>query len=251
MAPIRTARTPLPTCVVFAAGEYYHEPIDVPPGAFVVAADGGYDHARELDVQVDAVVGDFDSVHSARSAIGAETVALPPQKDDPDLLSALKIGWAHGGRTFHIYGGLGGRIDHTISNVQQLAFVAAHGGIAFLHGAEQIVTAVCDAALAFPAHPVHGTQYISVFAHSDEARGVDEHGLAYELRDATMTNLQVNGLSNEFVDGLSAEIRVREGLLTVVFDAAAPLPTLVGAPPAADTLGAPSTHVSAALAARG
>ncbi len=80
MAPVRTARTPLPTCVVFAAGEYYHEPIDVPPGTFVVAADGGYDHARELDVQVDAVVGDFDSVHSARSAIGAETVALPPQK---------------------------------------------------------------------------------------------------------------------------------------------------------------------------
>ncbi len=78
---------------------------------------------------------------------------------------------------------------------------AAHGGIAFLHGAGQIVTAICDAALTFPAHPVHGTQYISVFAHSDEARGVDERGLAYELHDATMTNLQVNGLSTEFVDG--------------------------------------------------
>ncbi|RYP99939.1 thiamine pyrophosphokinase [Bifidobacterium pseudolongum subsp. globosum] len=251
MAPVRTARTPLPTCVVFAAGEYYHEPIDVPPGTFVVAADGGYDHARELGVQVDAVVGDFDSVHSARGAIGAETVALPPQKDDPDLLSALKIGWAHGGRAFHIYGGLGGRVDHTISNIQQLAFIAAHGGIAFLHGAGQIVTAVCDAALVFPAHPVHGTQYISVFAHSDEARGVDERGLAYELHDATMTNLQVNGLSNEFVNGLGAEVRVRRGLLTVVFDAAAPLPTLVGAPAAAETLGAPSAHVSAALADRG
>ena len=113
------------------------------------------------------------------------------------------------------------------------------------------MTAICDAALTFPAHPVHGTQYISVFAHSDEARGVDERGLAYELHDATMTNLQVNGLSNEFVDGLSSEVRVRKGLLTVVFDAAAPLPTLVGAPAAAETLGAPSTHVSAALADRG
>ncbi len=57
MAPIRSARTPLPTGVVFAAGEYYHEPIDVPPGAVVVAADGGYDHARELGVQLAAVVG--------------------------------------------------------------------------------------------------------------------------------------------------------------------------------------------------
>ena len=146
---------------------------------------------------------------------------------------------------------MGGRVDHTISNIQQLAFIAAHGGIAFLHGAGQIVTAICDAALTFPPHPVHGTQYISVFAHSDEARGVDERGLAYELHDATMTNLQVNGLSNEFVDGLGAEVRVRRGLLTVVFDAAAPLPTLVGAPAAAGTLGAPSTHVSAALADRG
>ena len=84
------------TCVIFAAGEYYRETPHVPDGAFVIAADGGLDHTRALGINADVVVGDFDSLKGARPTDGARTVTLPPQKDDPDLLSALKIGWAHG-----------------------------------------------------------------------------------------------------------------------------------------------------------
>ncbi|MEE0654169.1 thiamine diphosphokinase [uncultured Bifidobacterium sp.] len=236
-------------CVVFAAGDYYDSPYPPPSGAFVVAADGGYDHARAYGCHIDAVVGDFDSTSTPRAAIGARTVALPPEKDDPDLLSALKIGWRHGAREFHILGALGGRVDHTISNIQQTALVAAHGGIAYLHGDGRVITAICDAALEFPAHDVRGTQYVSVFSHTDSSIGVYEEGLKYRLDDATLTNLEVNGLSNEFVDGLDARISVRDGILVVVFDDRSPLPTLVGADVRGD-LGAVSTEVTDALVRR-
>ena len=103
------------TCVIFAAGEYYSDTPIVPSGAFIIAADGGLDHARALDMSPDVVVGDFDSLTGERPTQGEHTIALPPEKDDPDLLSALKIGWSHHARLFHIYGALGGRIDHTIS----------------------------------------------------------------------------------------------------------------------------------------
>lgn len=247
--PSSSSRPSSPVCVVFGAGDYYGAPQMPPRGAFVVAADGGYDHARAFGVGVDVVVGDFDSTSTAREAIGARTVALPSQKDDPDLLSALKIGWRHGAREFHVYGALGGRVDHTISNIQQTALVAAHGGIAYLHGDGRVVTALADAALEFPAHAVPATRYVSVFAHTDVAEGVCEEGLKYGLDDATMTNLEVNGLSNEFVDGLASRIAVRRGILIVVFDDAAPLPALVGAHAHGD-LGAPSTQVTSALVRR-
>ena len=123
-----TTNTASRICVVFGAGEYYTRPYSLPEHAFVVAADGGYAHARELGVHVDVVVGDFDSTEDlateSTSDPGMRTLRLPPEKDDPDMLSALKVGWRHGSREFHIYGGLGGRVDHTISDIQQTAIVA-------------------------------------------------------------------------------------------------------------------------------
>lgn len=218
------------TCVVFAAGEYYDEAIAVPDDAYVIAADGGLDHARALGVHPDVVVGDFDSLEGARPGAlpqdGDETtVTLPPLKDDPDLLSALKIGWARGCRVFHIYGALGGRIDHTIAAINLTAMIASHGGIGFLHGDGSIVTAITDGALSFAAHDAKPGRMISVFSHSDVSRGVDEPGLKYELRDGTLTSSMVLGLSNEFLPGRPARVDVREGTLIVTYPMEAPEPT--------------------------
>lgn len=55
------------------------------------------------------------------------TIALPALKDDPDMLSALKVGWSAGCREFHVYGGLGGRIDHTISGIQLIGIIGPAG----------------------------------------------------------------------------------------------------------------------------
>ena len=133
------------------------------------------------------------------------------------------------------------------ASFSQTAIVASHGGIAYLHGDGRIVTAISDAALHFAAHEVADTQYVSVFAHSDSVRDVTERGLKYRLDHATLSNLQVNGLSNEFIDGDAAQIAVGGGIAIIVFDDRAPLPELVGATPHG-TLGEPSTHVTDALA---
>ena len=84
------------TCVIFGAGDYYDETPAIPDDAFVVAADGGLDHARAFGIDADFVVGDFDSITGDRPTQNDRTIALPSEKDDPDLLSALKIGWLRG-----------------------------------------------------------------------------------------------------------------------------------------------------------
>ena len=121
-------------CVIFGAGEYYAGTPVVPAGAYVVAADGGLDHTRELGIVPDVVVGDFDSLEGRPPRTDVRTIALPALKDDPDMLSALKVGWSAGCREFHVYGGLGGRIDHTISGIQLMALLARHGASGYLYG---------------------------------------------------------------------------------------------------------------------
>lgn len=234
-------------CVVFGAGEYYDERLAVPQGAFVVAADGGLDHARALGIAVDVTVGDFDSIAGSMPEHDGSTVKLPTEKDDPDMLSALKIGWAQGCRVFHIYGGLGARVDHTIANIELMALLAEHGGIGLLHGDGQIVTAVCDGALRFAQNNMPPGRMVSVFAHSDKASGVSESGLKYEVTNMTMTRTQVVGLSNEFRDSLPATIEVQHGTLIVTFPTEAPLPQLVSYHPFQGDLGELDTKTSAFL----
>lgn len=235
------------TCVIFGAGEYYDETPIVPNGAFVVAADGGLDHTRALGIDADVIVGDLDSLNGRMPRTGDHTIALPPEKDDPDMLSALKIGWSYGARTFHIYGALGGRVDHTISNIQLAALLAQRGGTGFLHGDGTIITAICDGELAFPENRVRPGRMVSVFSHSDISTGVNETGLKYELTDATMSSIRVNGVSNEFLHGNPASIAVAHGTLIVTFPVEAPIPVVTRRHSFTGDLGALDTSVSSAL----
>ncbi|WP_348519540.1 thiamine pyrophosphokinase [Bifidobacterium sp. ESL0798] len=229
------------------------------------------------------VIGDFDSANVQVPA-GAETIALPPEHDDPDMLSALKAGWTRGYRDFRIYGGLGGRIDHTIANIQTLALLAHNGGHGLLYGERSVVTAICNGSLHFPANDLHTAgkanktnaktvktdpndqntiihglrttsdasadainRMVSVFSHADISRGVTETGLKYELENGTMRSDTVLGVSNELLDGCPASISVADGTLIITFPFVAALPTFKTDVKATETLGPLASQVSALL----
>ena len=163
-------------CVIFGAGEYYAGTPVVPAGAYVIAADGGLDHTRQLGIVPDVVVGDFDSLEGR-----------PPR--------------------------------------QLMALLARHGASGYLYGDGLIVTAITDGRLSFPAHPVpEDGRMVSAFSHSDVSLGVNEPGLKYELKDGTLTNTVVQGVSNEFRDGVDAAISVEHGTLIVTFPIEVALP---------------------------
>jgi thiamine pyrophosphokinase len=215
----------------------------------VIAADAGLDHAQVDGVAADIVIGDFDSVQGSVPD-DARTLRLPAQKDDPDMLSALKVGWNRGAREFHILGGLGGRIDHTIANIQLMGLLSRHGGIGFLYGEGAIVTAITDGELAFEPHAAVLGGMVSVFAQSDEARDVNEPGLKYQLRHATLTNGVVQGVSNEFLPGIASAINVREGTLIVTFPITTPMPVVTRYHELGGDLGPLDTGISPVLAAQ-
>ena len=198
-------------CFIFGAGEHHDPPPPIAAGALVVAADGGYAYLARHRIPVDLLVGDFDSL--AEPPEGVHTLALPKEKDDTDMMAAIRAGMARGCRVFHLYGGTGGRLDHTFANVQCLAYLAEQGARGFLFGREDVVTAIRDGEVAFPGG-TRGT--VSVFAHSETAQGVYETGLAYALSDATLHNTHPLGVSNAFI-GQPSAISVWHGTLVIVY----------------------------------
>ncbi|MBA2282572.1 MAG: thiamine diphosphokinase, partial [Acidimicrobiia bacterium] len=99
----------------------------LPPGARVVAADGGTDVALALGLGIDLVVGDLDSVSpeglDAARAGGATIERHPEDKDATDLALALDAAarMLEGRGDVAVVGAGGGRFDHLLAGVLALA----------------------------------------------------------------------------------------------------------------------------------
>ena len=198
-------------CYIVGAGENYG--IDFSPCAddFVIAADAGFQVLEQHGINMDLVIGDFDSLPFVPQH--SEVITLKKEKDDTDMRAAVLEGMKAGYETFHIYGGTGGRIEHTIANMQLLAELSSGGKRGFLFGRDYIITALTNGTLMLPDH-ISG--YVSVFAHSDRAEGVWLKGLKYELQNAVLTNSYPLGVSNELI-GKESSITVKNGTLLIVF----------------------------------
>lgn len=198
-------------CYIYGAGGHYGPPPKPENGDLVIAADGGYAYLTAHGLDPDLIVGDFDSLDSP--PIGKQTITLPVEKDDTDLAAALELGLERGFNSFHIYGGTGGRLDHTLANIQCLAYLSRQGARGYLFGEDFIITAIHNGSIRF-SQEAEGL--ISVFAHSDMACGVYENGLKYALTDATLYNTNPIGVSNKFI-GKPSSVSVKNGTLIILY----------------------------------
>lgn len=198
-------------CIIMGAGDctaLHEKPAQ---GDLVIAADAGYLHLQRLGICPDWAVGDFDSLQTPPE--GVKLRKLEPVKDDTDMYAAVRLGLEQGCRIFHLYGGMGGRLSHTLANIQLVARLSQQGMTAYLYGKTETLTAVTNASVSF-SDKERG--YLSVFAHSQSCSGVTENGLAYALQDAVLENTFPLGVSNEFI-GQESTVSVKEGTLLLLW----------------------------------
>lgn len=130
-------------CYIFGAGSFYGLSQRPAPGDTIIAADGGWEPCRGEGLTPDLLLGDFDSLHTVPDF--ARIRRVPVEKDDTDMMLAIKEGLARGETEFHLYGGMGGRrTDHTIANLQCLLYLAEHGAQGWLYGDGEQFTAICS-----------------------------------------------------------------------------------------------------------
>ncbi len=95
-----------------------------------IAADSGLSAFDALGLMPDLLVGDMDSVDPA--VLARYEGRLPEHrlnciKDDTDGVDALDLAIARGAKEITLLGALGGRLDHTLANIQNAASAAAEG----------------------------------------------------------------------------------------------------------------------------
>lgn len=200
------------TCYIFGAGEFFGLAAPPEKDALILAADGGLRYVEACGLSADAVIGDFDSLGVVPS--GENVTVLPVEKDTTDLYEAVRLGEERGCTEFRLYGGTGGRADHTVANLSLLGGMAKRGLRGILYGNGYAFTAAFPSGAAV-LHTKKGTQ-VSVFSLTDRAEGVTLRGLYYPLENGTLTNTFPLGVSNRQTEE-TAEISVKSGILLVYY----------------------------------
>ena len=145
--------------------------------------------------------------------VSVPVIRLNCEKNETDTFAAAQEGLKRGYTLFHVYGGTGGRFEHTFANIQLLAFLSQNHARGYLFDKDCVMAAITDDCLYFDRQQ---SGYVSVFSLSERSDGVFLKGLKYELDNATVTNVFPIGVSNEFI-GVESEIRVARGTILVVW----------------------------------
>lgn len=201
--------TQTPCCHIFAAGVYTGMPVRPAPCDYIIAADGGYHHCVAEGFVPHLLLGDFDSLDHIPE--GVETLTFPPEKDDTDTMLAVQTGLSRGFRVFHLHACAGGRLDHTLGNLQILFYLAEQGARGFLYTETETFTAIREDSLQLP---LRQSGLFSVFCLGPDAEGVSIRGARYPLHDVTLRASLPLGVSNCFM-GTPVTISVRRGTLLI------------------------------------
>ncbi|MBQ8075127.1 MAG: thiamine diphosphokinase [Oscillospiraceae bacterium] len=197
-------------CLILSGGEYCAVPENLRQAGFIIACDRGWEYAGRFGIEPDLIVGDFDSSVPPKTGIAVKV--LPTRKDDTDTMYAVRTALEKGCRKIAIACAFGGRLDHTIANLQSAAYVVSHGGECHLIGED-------TEAFVFPASrktfPRHEGWSLSLFALSDVCTGVTIEGTKFDCEGVTMTNAFPLGVSNVWASE-EAVVSVESGIMMVV-----------------------------------
>lgn len=200
-------------CVIIGGGDTTTDLLKshITSDDFVICADGGYDSALEAGITPDLLIGDFDSIKAIPQNV--DRITLPVEKDVTDSVAAFDEGVRVGFNDFVLFGGTGGRFEHTFANISLMANASRNGISLEIIDEKHIFRSITNSSVEIKRHQ---NQQISVFAYGNIADGVTLNGFHYPLNDYTLNPFDgALGTSNDIIDDYG-KIVVKNGTLVII-----------------------------------
>ena len=198
-------------CYIVGGGDFDIDRFYPAKDDCIIAADSGLVYIEEAGYHPNLIVGDFDSLGYRPK--GNNIICHPIEKDDTDVALAVQVALEKGYRKLYLFGMGGGRLDHTLANLQLLTELCQKGVEAYCFCPDCTITALSQGELKF-SDEYRGI--ISVFAADDNANDICLRGLKYTLENAVLRNNKALGVCNEFI-GVPASVHVGEGVLWIIW----------------------------------
>jgi thiamine pyrophosphokinase len=209
---------PLDRVIIFTNGNYgdlnFYKTL-LKDDDYIICADGGTNHALDLGIIPNLIIGDLDSISSITlnklQKYAIPVIKYPSEKNYSDLELAVDRALNLNPKEIVILGALGSRFDHTFGNVMLLTS-GLEKGIQI-----KILDEIHEIFIADKNIKISGSigDYLSLYALTPEVKGVKTMGLKYQLKNETLYFASTRGLSNEFTNDY-AEITISQGYLLIV-----------------------------------
>lgn len=181
----------------------------------IIACDGGLNHCDAMGIKPDCLLGDFDSVDGKLlekyKKTGIKVLQFPTKKDKTDIEIGLDVAFEQAPEKIIIFGGMGTRMDHSLTNVHllmlgfeknvQLSLVDEHNEIYAIRDSFVVENRV--------------NHILSLIPLSERVEGVTATGFEYPLKDYTMKIGSSLGVSNVVAED-KAEVSIKNGVLLVM-----------------------------------
>lgn len=200
-------------CVIIGGGDCSAEILkkNISADDFIICADSGFDIATESGFAPDLLIGDFDSIKAIPDNVNK--ITLPVEKDVTDTVAAFNEGVERGFNSFILFGGTGGRFEHTFANISLMANTSKSGITFEIIDNKHIFRSITNSSIKIKHKE---NQQVSVFAFGDRAFGVTLKGFHYPLWDYTLDPFNgALGTSNHIVEDYG-EISVSNGTLIII-----------------------------------
>lgn len=223
---------------IFTGGTVNVKAINVEPeeNDIVIAADSGYRTAQSLGLKPGILIGDMDSLkHCPKNDGEMEIIRLPEEKDVTDTQAAVELALERGADGVYIIGGIGSRLDHTMSTLAILERIerlfsaplgrrraffgltkqakAARSVDAYVTNGYNRVRYIRNNSVIIPRSP--NFRYLSLLAADENVKGVTVDGCKYPLNNASLHRFDQYAVSNE-ITGNCAFVAVSNGGLYIV-----------------------------------
>ena len=179
-----------------------------------IGVDGAADFLVQIGITPDVLIGDFDTADpksvTALERHGVKILRLEPEKNETDTEAAIEYAANAGADDIVILGALGGRVDHTLSNIMMLVRADRKGAACRITD-EQCEMFVSDKTFILSGRP---GQVISILPLTGEVC-VNAQGLKYPLQNLVLNWGSSRGISNVMQKG-AASISIAGGYALIV-----------------------------------
>jgi thiamine pyrophosphokinase len=188
----------------------------------IIAVDRGLMVADRLDIPIDYLVGDFDSVPEevldkyrdiSRINNTFRIIEYNPVKDSTDTHIAINLAMDLPCDEMVILGGTGTRIDHVLANIQLLR-VPLEKGVKTVILDEHNKIYLINNGITLRKDKLYG-DYISLIPYTEKVINVTLEGFKYPLYNKTLVVGDSLGVSNEIISD-EANILLDSGTLIVI-----------------------------------
>ena len=183
---------------------------------YIICADGGANHAYKMNITPNYIIGDLDSINKEIIDFYKKQNVLfeefPSKKNETDSELCILLSKSLNASKIDLFGTLGGRIDHTLANINLLYYIREQEIIPRIISEQEEIYIATNECVKIKGKE---KDIISIIPIKGDVKGITLENLEYPLNNYDMNYSTPLGISNIMLSE-ECKIAVKKGSLLII-----------------------------------